>query len=319
VTSVYTGEVSEPIEVELCDALARGRISLAELAGITARELDAVFALGTDCLEQNRDADAATLLGGLVSLFPFDARYVRAYGVALHRLSDWPAAKAAYLAALAMQPGHALTSCHLGEVLLGLGDHAAAREALTLAAGDSAVAPRAKELLRRLEPPSFLTTAAETTGKLTSGETSQRFVLRDARPLPLATSRLAALEHGPISEAQLMSDETSASMRRPVELDRDETTATATMPAAPAVRRFARQVTDTALLPDRQGASGPVAKARPDESTDTAQIHRRRESTDTAQVERRARAERSPEVTHTAIIRRGSGLPLELDGEPEND
>lgn len=234
---------------DLVDAVARGRLALAELAGMTERELDALYMLAVARLDAQRVHEAKTLLAGLLTLFPYRAAYWRAYGIALQRSRLYVEAKQAYDAALLLEPGHSAATCHRGEVSLYLGDEAAARIDLqaALTATDPTIARRAKDLLGLLDrvtptpmPPTLTTRATEDT---------TTFVLRDATPLPLTESRF---------------DE-----REPAEVTQTTITLTAI-----ALHEPIREVTETAVIPGR--------RRRPSEAHDEP----RRETTHTAIVRR---------------------------------
>ncbi|MBI5511865.1 MAG: hypothetical protein HY903_24175 [Deltaproteobacteria bacterium] len=134
---------------DLVEALALGRLAAAELAAIVPRELEALFELGASLLDAGRDDAAADVFGGLVALFPFTPKYWRAYGVALHRRLEIARARAAYDAALTLEPTHQATRCYRAEVLLYAGDLELARAELEDLAqhGAPAVAARATLLL----------------------------------------------------------------------------------------------------------------------------------------------------------------------------
>lgn len=304
---------------DLTDALARGRLAIAEIVGMTAAELDAVHAMALARLDVGQDAQAAELLAGLVALFPFSPRYWRAYGVALHRLRGFAEARRAYDAALALEPGHAATSGLRGEVLALLGDVPAAVRDLELACrgDDRAVARRAADLLKRLgaatTAPGAVTSAATSSGATTPATTSvantpaaappaatpeppadsdrhaavssaaaAAFVLHDARPLPLAASRIAmAASRGTATPLEV------TAVTRPLAFPArsDDVTRTAARPPA--------LVTDA-------GEGAPVAVTPRAGDTITALVERRRRSAAAAALE-------TSEVTHTAIVRRGAG------------
>ncbi|MEL6546501.1 MAG: tetratricopeptide repeat protein, partial [Myxococcota bacterium] len=115
---------------DLTDAVSRGRLTLSELAVIRPDELSALFELACERLDTQRNSDAAALLACLVALFPYDARFWRAYGIALHRELALDAARAAYDAALVLAPGDDTARCYRGEIALYQGDIAGARHDL---------------------------------------------------------------------------------------------------------------------------------------------------------------------------------------------
>src|SRR5690606_3363596 len=118
---------------DLTDALALGRLTAGELAALAPLELDALYELGAQRLDTERFEDAVAIFAGLVTLFPYTARYWRAYGVALHRSMELVRAAAAYEAALRLEPEHLLTRLYRAEVLIYAGRAAEAAADLELA------------------------------------------------------------------------------------------------------------------------------------------------------------------------------------------
>lgn len=282
--------MSSPLLPDLTDALARGRLAIAELAGMTSEELDAVHGMALARLDVGQDAQAAELLGGLVALFPFSPRYWRAYGLALHRLRSFAGARRAYDAALALEPGNETTLGLRGEVLAFLGDHAAARRDLEAAArsAEREVSRRAAELLRRLAAGVRATTPVPTPSAPPAAAavtaTAAVFVLHDDRPLPLVAGRIAAA----------MSDPAGA----PVEVTA-VTQPLARVPRAGDARRAGRDAAPVT----HAGEGAPVVVDPSAGDTITALVGRDRRAA-------AGTAERA-EVTHTAIVRRGAGLELD--------
>ena len=93
---------------------------MGEIAGISPEELDALFELGAQRLDTERNHEAVEVFAGLVALYPYASKHWRAYGIALHRVMRLPAALAAYEASLLIEPEHLDTLCYQGEVLLYL-------------------------------------------------------------------------------------------------------------------------------------------------------------------------------------------------------
>ncbi len=185
-----TAEVSQVL-AEITDALARGHVSLAEVARLRERELDAIYGVALLRFDVGHDEVAATILAGLVALSPYSARYWRAYGVALHRLGAWPEARRAYDAALALEDGHPATLYYRGEVLAHLCELERAivdLDRAALASEDEAIARGAHELARALRARAEDATTARAAAAPvppSDDEPTLTFVLRDARPLPL--------------------------------------------------------------------------------------------------------------------------------------
>jgi hypothetical protein len=278
---------------DLTDALARGRLTLAEVAAIPPSELDALYELGAQCLDTERDAEAVDLLGGLVALFPFAAAYWRAYAIALHRCLELERARAAYEAALLLQPDHARTRCYRSEVLLYLGhkDEARAELGTLVASPDKGVAERAGDLLRRFDvlddwrPEPVARTADE-------GE-PEPFELDDARALPLVDSRFQtpAADYAPTPREVTNTARVFAPVASP--------------DAAPQPL-WAQDETDTALLPGRPDpADSAQHLGRRDDTTETGILRARAEITDTGILPGRGPGEGDD----TADPRRGDPVP----------
>lgn len=187
----------------LADALARGRLAIADVAGVTTPELDAIFELAAEQLEAERHNEAVSLLGGLVTLFPFSARYWRAYGIALHRAQLTADARSAYDVALLLEPNDWCSLCLRSEALMQLGLWEQAAEGFTQArsAPDPEISHRCVELLALLNKKQNTRTDTRmnvsATPSATAGgvqATTPRFVLGDGRPLPLEGSALEELD-----------------------------------------------------------------------------------------------------------------------------
>ncbi|MCK5690037.1 hypothetical protein KAI87_12245, partial [Myxococcota bacterium] len=139
---------------ELSEATAKGRLSPAELAGFSQRELDAIYALGAFQLDAGQAESAATVFSGLVSLYPYSSIYWRALGIVHQRLLDYRAARGAYEASLILEPDNEYTLCFRGEVLVYLDEFIAARQDLVKArelATERAIRNRITDVLRLLD------------------------------------------------------------------------------------------------------------------------------------------------------------------------
>ncbi|MEK7704666.1 MAG: hypothetical protein AAB426_06870 [Myxococcota bacterium] len=244
------------LHTDLCDALALGRLTLAELALIPNDELEAVFALASEYLDTQRDADAATLCAGLVTLSPYNAKYWRAYGIALHRLAELREARVAYDIALVLDPRAVAIYCDRGEVQLYLGNIEAARADLERAAhsGVPETERRSRDLLALLERlASALTPEPEQPATPARTDTS-RFVLADGRALPLSKSSFDTSPNTTVP--QLLDEPTTrtaqlapARLRPPPSVLRERGTDTALLPG----RGKQREVTRTAVTRRRDG------------------------------------------------------------------
>ena len=300
----------------LTDAVARGRLALAEVALIPPRELDAMFELAAQYLDTGRDTEATTVLGGLVALFPFSSRFWRAYGVALHRQLEVSRARAAYEAALALEPSHELTRCYLTEILMYLGETEVARRELeTLQdAADPVVRHRAARLLLGLPELSTVDWRAPAPPEdvLEANEVDPpRFTIGGKRELPLLETQFldgddtVLLTPEVTTTARLFAplfDESTESFDVPPEAATPTVTQTAIIRhrrSATTTKPTALEVTDTALLPKRNLARTRASAGRAITTESPDQY-----ATAAAQ---------GSEPTQTAIMRRRQRLPLEGD------
>ena len=103
--------------VDLTQAVAQGRLALAEVAAISGDELDAIYETAVMRLDTGRPVEGAKMLAALVVLYPFAHEYWRAYAIALMRLGERQAAMRATDMARALAPnqGAALAAELLGE------------------------------------------------------------------------------------------------------------------------------------------------------------------------------------------------------------
>lgn len=266
-----TPKLTSQDAADLADALARGRLCMAEVADISPAELNALFEVGARRLEHGSLADAAEIFAGLVMLFPYSAKYWRGYAVCLHRQGALEQAAAAYRAAVLLEPEHGLAQCYLGEVLVQLGDSAGVGHVMAASqSGDPAARSRAGLLLRALQPDAK--PLPPKPAPLSTEPTDPLFNAADGRPLPLQAGRFSAVE----------SQYTPPKVPEPV-TDRLF------------VGEGPREITgtDTAEVP-----RGPSPAKLGDSS----------QASQTAQVDRRPRP-RQP-VLPTAWRRRKAGLPL---------
>ncbi|OGR09640.1 MAG: hypothetical protein A2341_00310 [Deltaproteobacteria bacterium RIFOXYB12_FULL_58_9] len=266
----------DTLHTELTDALARGRLAPAEIAHITASELDAVFELAAQCLDARRDNEATALLGGVVTLYPFSARYWRAYGIALHRGLEIDRARAAYDTALALDPNHDLTLCYRAELLIYSGKRRRAEaDLLKVAKGGSAAAVRAQQLLAQLKKLARWQAPTVSTPSSAQEEITQVMPLTvDGQHLPLEPSRF-------VNERDLPTaiDEITQTMRVFTPLEPESTASShATVTALLPNPECRAESTETAILPGRgrhpapsPDTSGTIAG----ETTRTAIVMRR--------------------------------------------
>lgn len=270
---------------DLTDAVARGRLTLAELAAVAPDELDTLFAVAAERIDHGRIDEGRVLLAGLVALFPYDARYWRAYGIALHRTEDHESAVFAYNAALLLQPHHPMTLCYRGEVFALLGDTERARHDLraTQALNDRAASERAARIeaaLSRALPPAPRATTEPTP--------AEAFTLDDGRTLPLASSRAVdTLETTTMEEvtrtARIFAPAAMRLWHESTDVFERSAASEPTTPAAAPETTVptaapTRHVTQTAIIPGRPGVlrlETQEVAARHDAVTQTAIVLRK--------------------------------------------
>ena len=214
------------IQAPLCDGLARGRLSLAEICGLEPEELDALCELGAERLELGWTDEALRIFAGLIALYPFEARYWRCYAVALHRAGREQTALQACQAALTLDASSKPAQTHLKAL-------------------DEAVASRPED--ESLEP------RDEPTG----------LSMQDGRPLPLSPSTFPlppepetdtheVLEPTVVSPPPLPSNEVTEIMEAPAR----EVTKTAIIkrrPTKPSDGPTRMEGTQTAIIRRRRG------------------------------------------------------------------
>lgn len=305
----------ETLRDDLVDAFSRGRLSLSELAVLRPAELDALFELACERLDTDRNAEAAAILRAVVTLFPYDARYWRGLGIALHRQGQHRAAHVAYDGALALDRSDPWTRCYRGEVALYLGEQSSAQHDLRWVQkhGDRPAQLRAALLLS--QPGERQESAIAIAEPL---DATEGFTLEDNTPLPLSDGRFS----------------------RPTPMREEETlTAVAALwvdATSPGVNASAADLYDgsgsesTARIRRRDGSErseaiydGDTGKIRRtpirlDSDGDTARVFRgprsRRPDGDTDVLDRR-RLTASEVSDDTAVTRRRSGLPIPIDEE----
>jgi len=178
---------------DLTDAVARGRLTLAELATLNSEELDALHAVAVARLDTGRHDDARILLAALTTLFPYRARFWRTFGVALQRCGDLHHAVAAYDAALLLDPGHGMTLLHRAESMFLLGEQEKSSQTIfrLLDDADAAVASRASALWQVVSQARRPVIPIPATPFFDATITAELdgFTLTDGRTLPLEVSR----------------------------------------------------------------------------------------------------------------------------------
>lgn len=323
----------------LTDGLARGRICIGEIAGISPEELDALFELGAQRLDTDRNHEAVKVFSGLVALYPYSAKHWRAYGIALHRVMRLSAALAAYEASLLIEPGRIETQCYQGEVLLYLNRLSEAEGILSPIAecGRQDLEVRAKTLLQFLEqaqasnePISIPIPAPQVEKPSTSSipeqpptqeydaplvvsesPTTQDVIDEFAPPVPASGEEpYFELEDGrplPLSPStfeRIRSEESPSDSP-----DSFESTLTSLTyrPAIDGPQLETREVTQTAIVPRRQLRLNEEARNEGTAIIPGRPAHRAQEA---AEKKEESESSTDHEVTQTAVVRRRRHLPL---------
>ncbi|MEL6761109.1 MAG: BTAD domain-containing putative transcriptional regulator [Myxococcota bacterium] len=303
----------ETLRDDLVDAFSRGRLSLSELAVLRPAELDALFELACERLDTDRNSEAASVLRAVVTLFPYDARYWRGLGIALHRQGLLRAAYVAYDGALALDRNDPWTRCYRGEVALQLGERSSAERDLYWVEkhGERSARLRAAQLLSQPKiGPNAVVTRTE------PPIPNAGFTLEDHTPLPLNDGRFAG--PSPMREeetltavAALWVDATSPGVTTSAADRGDGTESTA---------QIRRPDGSERLEALHDGDTGKIRRTavRLDGDGDTARVFRgprsRRPDGDTDVLDRRRLV--SSEVSDdTAVTRRRSGLPIPIEEE----
>lgn len=103
--------------------------TLADLHGISAEELEAVYARGYDAIAAGQWNEALDDMAFVVRHNPWEQRYHFAFALCLHHLRQYEAAGNHYSQALLLDATDAVCAFRLGECLGALGHLSDAREA----------------------------------------------------------------------------------------------------------------------------------------------------------------------------------------------
>ncbi|MEM6734265.1 MAG: hypothetical protein AAF658_22060, partial [Myxococcota bacterium] len=227
--------------------------------------------------------------------------YWRAYGIALHRRLDLTGARAAYDAALALNPADDATRCYRGEVALYQDDHPTALRDLewVVEHGRPALRARAEALLRHLENSSVKDLMREILP--VRPKTPGGFTLTDSTPLPLGDGRYAT--------PQPLTEETTITSVANQWLD-------ATSPGTGEHPQDPIERTATAIRPNPRRSADSAPPPMPASDTWTARVargpSRMDDEIETAQIRRRPNDGELPEPLHdgeTGKIRRAPRRP----------
>jgi type III secretion system low calcium response chaperone LcrH/SycD len=112
----------------LMDAYLNHGATRASVQGITAEELEAVYAQALEALDEASLDDALQDLVFLVIHQPMDNRFQYSLGFCLQCLGDHTAAAGHYTYAMTLDATDALCALRMGECLLAMDDTVAARD-----------------------------------------------------------------------------------------------------------------------------------------------------------------------------------------------
>jgi tetratricopeptide (TPR) repeat protein len=100
---------------------AQGRLTLAQLQGVTQHQLNDMAEVGYSLLSQGKLDDARTMFLGLATLNPYDAYYPLALGSIEQRANNLKAAEDHYTRAIGINASIAVAYVNRGEIRIMLG------------------------------------------------------------------------------------------------------------------------------------------------------------------------------------------------------
>lgn len=107
---------------DLKQMVADGRLTLADIGGFTENELDGAYAVACKMVESNQLTPAMQLLGYLIFIDPYKAKYHQLVGIILQRMEQFEAADQYYSVAEALEPEDPMTKVYRGEAQLMCGN-----------------------------------------------------------------------------------------------------------------------------------------------------------------------------------------------------
>jgi tetratricopeptide (TPR) repeat protein len=138
---------------DICDAVAKGRLTLSQVGGFSKEELDSAYAGACKLLLTGKEDDALQVAGFLILLDPYDARLYCLAGACFQKRRQYEMAVHYYTVALGLKED-AATLLSKGEALLYLARRDEARETLERGLALAALAgpgmEAAKERAQRL-------------------------------------------------------------------------------------------------------------------------------------------------------------------------
>lgn len=107
---------------DLKDAVAEGRLTLAEVGGFTDNELDGAYAVACKYAEMGQVIQAMQITGYLIFIDPYKARYYQLVGICMQRMEQYDAADQYYGMAASMEPDDPMTRIYRGEAKIMSGN-----------------------------------------------------------------------------------------------------------------------------------------------------------------------------------------------------
>ncbi|MBJ81221.1 MAG: hypothetical protein CMH60_07895 [Myxococcales bacterium] len=100
---------------ELSTSVSKGELTFAQVGGFTDNELDGAYAAACQYINTDQIAQGTQLLGMLILIDPYKARYYQLVGIALQRVKTYPTAEYFYGLAQRLEPENIMTQVYLGE------------------------------------------------------------------------------------------------------------------------------------------------------------------------------------------------------------
>jgi tetratricopeptide (TPR) repeat protein len=100
---------------ELSASVSNGELTFAQIGGFTDNELDGAYAAACQYINTDQIQQGTQLLGMLILIDPYKARYYQLVGIGLQRLKTYPTAEYFYGLAQRLEPENIMTQVYLGE------------------------------------------------------------------------------------------------------------------------------------------------------------------------------------------------------------
>lgn len=141
---------------EIKNLFLDGKLSLGEIGGFSKKEMDGAFATACRYVEMGQVQQALQIIGTLLVLYPYEARFLQVAGICMQRLKRWDAADMFYTMAYNVDSSDPMTLIYWGEtcIMSGTKDEGLeyVREGLRLAKENPAhhaLVKRAEIILRQ--------------------------------------------------------------------------------------------------------------------------------------------------------------------------